>query len=254
MTRQARSVGAGGTAATSGIGRDCSRQKELRRTVATGDCSTIPGEYRLFFRHQVRGLMNLHEYQSKEVFREFGIPVPVRHRREERRGSGRRRAEARRQALGGQGPGARGRPRQGRRRQAGARSRHRALRHRRHARPAAGHQTDRSRRPAHRNRVRRVGLGHRARDLSVAHAESRARPHCRHRLGGGRHGHRRSRRAHAGEDPARRHQSRGGAAGLPVPQARLRPGLQGPADRQVPVDPHGAVPHLSRDATLRCSK
>ncbi len=41
---------------------------------------------------------------------------------------------------------------------------------------------------------------------------------------------------------------------LPVPRARVRPRLQGPADRQVPADPHGAVPHLSRDATPRCWK
>ena len=36
----------------------------------------LPLEYRLFFPNQCQGLMNLHEYQSKEVFREFGIPVP----------------------------------------------------------------------------------------------------------------------------------------------------------------------------------
>ena len=43
----------------------------------TGEALAIPGEYRLFFRNQCQGLMNLHEYQSKEVFREFGIPVPA---------------------------------------------------------------------------------------------------------------------------------------------------------------------------------
>jgi len=69
MTRQARSVGAGGTAATSGIGRDCIRGASRRR-------HDLPLEYRLFFPNQRQGLMNLHEYQSKEVFREFGIPVP----------------------------------------------------------------------------------------------------------------------------------------------------------------------------------
>src|SRR6187431_1736537 len=71
MTRQARSVGAGGTAATSGIGRDC-----IRRTLPSPQAGRLPLEYRLFFRNQCQGLMNLHEYQSKEVFREFGIPVP----------------------------------------------------------------------------------------------------------------------------------------------------------------------------------
>ena len=54
----------------------------------------------------------------------------------------------------------------------------------------------------------------------------------------------------AGENPARGHQSRGRPAGLPVPQARLRTRLQGPAGRQVPVDPHGAVSHLSRARRL----
>src|SRR5690349_1845025 len=67
MTRQARSVGAGGAAAID-IGRDSSsRQPE------SGDRGLILGEYRLFF---YRPHMNLHEYQSKEVFREYGIPVP----------------------------------------------------------------------------------------------------------------------------------------------------------------------------------
>ena len=46
----------------------------------------------------------------------------------------------------------------------------------------------------------------------------------------------------------------GRPAGLPVPQARLRARLQGPAGRQVPVDPHGAVPHLSRARRRRCSR
>jgi len=45
--------------------------------VQSGDRSTIPGEYRLFFQPESQDLMNLHEYQSKEVFREFGIPVPA---------------------------------------------------------------------------------------------------------------------------------------------------------------------------------
>ena len=76
-------------------------------------------------------------------------------RRPQRRGGRRRRQGVRRQALGGQGPGARRRPRQGRRRQAGARPRDGARGHGRHARPAPGDQTDRSRRAAHRDRVRR---------------------------------------------------------------------------------------------------
>src|SRR3954463_1109107 len=67
MTRQARSVGAGGTAAID-IGRDSSSRRP-----ESGDRGLILGEYRLFFH---RPHMNLHEYQSKEVFREYGIPVP----------------------------------------------------------------------------------------------------------------------------------------------------------------------------------
>ena len=53
MTRQARSVGAGGTAA-SDIGGDSISKKGSARSAGhaeTGDRSTIPGEYRLFFRH-----------------------------------------------------------------------------------------------------------------------------------------------------------------------------------------------------------
>src|SRR4051812_16068973 len=78
MTRQARSVGAGGTAA-SDIGSGSISKTGVGRNgghAESGDRCTIPGEYRLFFRHH-RDPMNLHEYQSKEVFREFGIPVPA---------------------------------------------------------------------------------------------------------------------------------------------------------------------------------
>src|SRR5690349_25113829 len=68
MTRQARSVGAGGAAATSGIGRDFSSWAPAGRVAA---------RMHLLFRLNPQSLMNLHEYQSKEVFREYGIPVPA---------------------------------------------------------------------------------------------------------------------------------------------------------------------------------
>ena len=64
--------------------------------------------------------MKIHEYQGKELFRQYGVPVPQRlpgvHRRRGRR-SGR---EAGRPGVGGEGADPRRRPRQGRRRQARA--------------------------------------------------------------------------------------------------------------------------------------
>jgi hypothetical protein len=60
--------------------------------------------------------MNLHEYQSKELFAQYAIPVPkgqVANSPEEAVAA----AEIGRFAVGGQGPGARRRPRQGGRRQ-----------------------------------------------------------------------------------------------------------------------------------------
>src|ERR1044071_9190572 len=69
MTRQARSVGAEGTA-TVGIGGDFSTRRSASNWRVRGDSGRIPP---LFYR---ASRMNLHEYQSKEVFREFGIPVP----------------------------------------------------------------------------------------------------------------------------------------------------------------------------------
>ncbi len=73
MTRQARSVGASGAAAN-GIGRDFNRVPKVAtagrfRENTASFFATPPKE-------NGKSLMNLHEYQSKEVFREFGIPVP----------------------------------------------------------------------------------------------------------------------------------------------------------------------------------
>ncbi len=67
--------------------------------------------------------MNLHEYQAKDVFRSYGIPVPAGRVAASCRGGRRGRACAGRLAVGRQGAGARRRPRQGRRRQGGARPR-----------------------------------------------------------------------------------------------------------------------------------
>ena len=57
--------------------------------------------------------MNIHEYQAKELYRQFGVPTPTRHRgvlRRRGRGSG---AEAPGPGVGGQGADPRRRPRQG---------------------------------------------------------------------------------------------------------------------------------------------
>ena len=106
--------------------------------------------------------MNLHEYQSKEVFREFGIPVPAG-----KAASSAEEAVAAAQSLGGSLWVVKAQVHAGGRGKAGGVKLARDLdtvrsRDRGHARPAAGHQTNRSRRPAHRNRLRGVGLGHRA--------------------------------------------------------------------------------------------
>ena len=64
--------------------------------------------------------MNFHEYQSRQLFAEYGIPVPQATSRRTPAEARRGRQRARRQALGRQGAGPCGRPRQGRRRQARA--------------------------------------------------------------------------------------------------------------------------------------
>ena len=93
--------------------------------------------------------MNLHEYQSKEVFREFGIPVPagkVAKSAEE--------AVAAAQSLGGKLWVVKAQVHAGGRGKAGgvklARDLDTVRAAGRHARPAAGHQTNRPRRPADR--------------------------------------------------------------------------------------------------------
>ncbi len=64
--------------------------------------------------------MNLHEYQAKDVFRTYGIPVPAGRVAQSPEEAVERGGDARRIKLGREGAGSRRRPRQGGRRQAGA--------------------------------------------------------------------------------------------------------------------------------------
>ena len=151
--------------------------------------------------------MNLHEYQSKQLFAGYGIPVPtgfVASTPEEAADAARRLGGG---ALGGQGAGARGWPRQGGRRQARQDARRRST-------AAAGmlgqrldDQADGPRGPADPPGLRRVGLEDRARAVPERAAQSRHRPHRVHRLGRRRHGHRGSRREDPREDHPRRDSS-----------------------------------------------
>ena len=121
-----------------------------------------------FTRQQARP-MNLHEYQAKEIFRSYGIPVPAGQVAASARGGRGGRAGARRQRVGRQGPGARRRPRQGRRRQARARPRGGARRGR--GRCSAQRLVTKQTGPEglpDRAGLRRVRLRDRARDLPVA--------------------------------------------------------------------------------------
>ncbi len=171
---------------------------------------------------QIEPPMNLHEYQSKALFAEYGIPVPqgvaVKTRR---RGEGRRR-EARRPPLGRQGAGARGRPRQGRRREArevagGSRAaREGAARH------APRDASERPRGFARRLGLRRVRLEHRARAVPEPRRRPQRRADRDHGVGGRRHGHRAGRARHAREDLHAHAASGRGRRGLPGAQARLR--------------------------------
>ena len=126
-----------------------------------------------------RASMKIHEYQGKELLRQFGIPVPRGYPafsvREARRG----RAEARRPGLGGEGADPRRRPRQGRRREARALARRGQEAGRRDPRHAAQDPPDRPRRPegappADRRRRRHQEGVLRRRGDRPRHAEGRA--------------------------------------------------------------------------------
>ena len=113
--------------------------------------------------------MDLFEYQGKQYFARFGIPVSAgRRRRHRRRGGGPGRQG--RLPGRGQGPGAGGRPGQGGRHQAGRRRRRGADPRRRH--PRHGHQGPR-RAPA----VDRARLRHRQGVLRQLHPRPGA-PRC----------------------------------------------------------------------------
>ncbi len=176
--------------------------------------------------------MNLHEYQAKEMFRGYGIPVPAG----EVAASAEAAVAAARalggERLGGQGPGARRRPRQGGRREARARPRGGTRGGGGHARHAPGHEADRRRRACRSSRsTSSPAPTSRASCICRLTLESRARPHRLHRLRGRRHGHRGSRGDDAGEDPVastsirrracRRYQARELAFGLASTGAQI---------------------------------
>ncbi len=135
--------------------------------------------------------MNLHEYQAKDVFRTYGIPVPTG-----RVAGTARRLSRRRVALGGslwvvQGAGARGRPRQGRRREGRTRRRGGAPLLLRHARHAPGHyrRPDPKACPSARCTSRPARRSHARSYLSLTLNRERGRI-APDRLGCRRHGHR----------------------------------------------------------------
>ena len=122
--------------------------------------------------------MDLLEYQGKQFFATFGIPVSDgRGRRHGRRGGRRRRAH--RLPGGRQGPGARRRSRQGRRHQARHRRRRGARARRQH--PRHGHQG-----PHRQDRLDRARLRHRRGVLRQLHARPRGQEAPRHAVGRGR--------------------------------------------------------------------
>ena len=101
--------------------------------------------------------------------------------------------------------------------------------------------------------LRRVGLEDRARDLPAACCSTATRPHRRSiASAAGGMDIEEVARSTPGEDPARRHPSGGGSAGLPVPHARVRPGPQGQADRASSSTSRAALYRSTSSATRAC--
>ena len=74
--------------------------------------------------------MNLHEYQAKQLFAEYGLPVSTGYAVDTPQDAADAAQENRRESMGRQGPGARRRSRQGRRRQTGRHARRKSKRSR----------------------------------------------------------------------------------------------------------------------------
>ena len=188
--------------------------------------------------------MDLYEYQGKELFRRFGIPVSDGRLAETPGGGARCRRGARRPGRR-QGAGADRRPRQGGRDQArrrprrgrGARGRDPRARHPRPRRPQA---------------LGREGLGHREGVLPLGHVRPRREAGAVHVHEGGRRRHRGGRRgaARGARAPARRPARRLPAFPRPPPPARRRdrrPG-RGEADRDDRRAPVRRLRRQRRDA------
>ena len=188
--------------------------------------------------------MDLYEYQGKQLFRQFGIPVSEGRARDDARGGARGCRGARRPDRR-QGSGADRRPRQGGRRQA------RRGPGRRRAEGEGDHRP-RHPRPRRREALDRAGVRHREGVLPLGHVRPGREEAALHVHDAGRRRDRGGRR----ERPRRaRPAARRSARGLPAvgrAPARLRRRRRRPvgaeADR---VDHREALPLLRRDAT-RC--
>ena len=200
---------------TSGDAESCRRARFYCHIVAF---RTIPGQ---FFR---ASCMNLHEYQSKALFAEYGIPTP-----RGRVATTAAEAEvlatgARRRSVGRQGAGACGRSGQGRRREAreidcrGGPAREGVAWH------APRHASERTGRAARGFRLCRGGLRHRARALLEPGRRSQRGADRRDRIGVRRHGYRGGRARYAGKDLDLDAASGSRLAGLSGAQARFWPG------------------------------
>ena len=185
--------------------------------------------------------MNLHEYQSKQLFARYGIPVPTGYV-----AANAAEAAAAARRIGGSKWVVKAQVHAGGRGKAGG---VKLVDSPEAAGKAAAamlgtrlktHQTGAGR-SADPSGVRRGRLEDRARAVPEPGAESRQGPRGLHRLGRRRHGHRGSRRAHAGEDHPRERASGRRAAAFAVPRARVRPRARRQADRAVRQHRAGAV-------------
>ena len=125
---------------------------------------------------------------------------------------------------------------------------------RRDDRPRAGHEADRSRRPAGAPGLCRGRLRHRPRTVFLAAGRPRHRADHAGRLDRRRHGDRGSRRQPSREDPARRDRSRHRSVRLSRPAAGLRSGPGRQAGARVRQDRHRLCTRRSSASTARSSR
>ena len=191
--------------------------------------------------------MKIHEYQGKQIFKKYGVPVPRGIVGQDAGGGREGRPRAGHEDHRGQGAGPRRWPRQGGRRedrQVSGRGEGARLED-----PGDDAQVspDRPRGAAGEDAVHRGRARHREGVLPRSHPRSRQLAHHLHGVHRGRRGDRRSGRQAPREDPPRGGGPGGRLPGVPGPQAGLRAGPDRRLGGQVREVLRGALHGVRRD-------